>query len=134
MTLLGLSVLTVSTCDRSQSLLGYIFRTFSPHCSPGLHSPYIQDSFWIVQYGTLNTRRTNYFLRKSNLVSGSDIPVYQPQPLIIAHTYLKLILLLKFYNHVFCPSVLFTYHSQPNLRQDSTFTVGIPTVKVESKH
>jgi len=48
MTLLGLSILTVSTCKRSQRLLSYIFRTFSLHCSPGLHSPYIQDSFWIV--------------------------------------------------------------------------------------
>ena len=39
---------------------------------------------------------------------------------------------LKLYYHVFCPSVLFTYHPQPNLRQDSTVTVEIPTVKVES--
>ena len=56
----------VDFSNRSQRLLGYIFRTFSLHCSHGLHSAYIQDSFWIVQYGTLNTRRTNYFLRKSN--------------------------------------------------------------------
>ena len=47
-TLLGLSILTVPTCNRLQRLLGYIFKTFSPHCSHGLHSPYIQDSFWIV--------------------------------------------------------------------------------------
>ena len=35
-------------------------------------------------------------------------------------------------NHVFCPSFPFSYHPQPHLRQDSTFTVGIPTLKVES--
>ena len=115
--------------------LGYIFRTFSPHCSPGsiLHIYKTQVlpilDYACIVYGTPTTRRTNYFLRKSNLFAARVATKSRSQEqaslltslnlpsLMNRHSYLKLIFAFKILNNlVFCPFVLFTYHPQPNLR------------------
>ena len=83
-----------SVCSRSRRLLGYIFRTFSPHCSPDsiLHI-YKTQVLPILNYACIvwdphHKKDQLYFLRKSNCLllelqqnaSGSDFSPYQPQP------------------------------------------------------
>ena len=116
-----------SVCNRSRRLLGYIFRTFSPHCSRTPFSTYIQVS-GVTHSGLCSwmgmVRRTNYFLRKSNclLLELQQNPGLRNRLLSLpastshhwwstAHIWNLIIFAFKIFG--FCPFVLFTY--TPNL-------------------
>ena len=123
-----------SVCNRSRRLLGYIFRTFSPHCSPDsiLHIYKTQvlpildyactvwdphhkkDQLLLekVQLFAAKVATKSWSQEQASLLTSLNLP-----SLMNRRSYLKLIFAFKILNNlVFCPSVLFTYHPQPNLR------------------
>ena len=123
-----------SVCNRSRRLLGYIFRTFSPHCSPDsiLHI-YKTQVLPILDYACIvwdpHHKKDQLLLEKVQLFAAkvatkswsqeqaSLLTSLNLPSLMNRRSYLKLIFAFKILNNlVFCPSVLFTYHPQPNLR------------------
>ena len=123
-----------TVCCKARRLLGYMFRTFSPHCSPdSIIRLYKVQVLPILEYGSvvwdphfkkdqillenvqlfaLRIATKSWSEQYSTLTSRFQLPTLSSR-----RSYHKLLCTYKFLNgYSFCPSGLFTFHHDPNPR------------------
>ena len=121
-----------TVCYKARRLLGYMFRTFSPHCSPDSIT-YKAQVLPILEYGSvvwdphlkkdqillenvqlfaLRIATKSWSEQYSTLTSRFQLPTLSSR-----RSYHKLPCTYKFLNgYSFCPPDLFTFHHNPNPR------------------
>ena len=123
-----------TVCYKARRLLGYMFRTFSPHCSPdSIIRLYKAQVLPILEYGSVvwdsHFKKDQILLENVQLFAlriatkswseqYSTLTSRFQLPTLSSHrSYHKLLCTYKFLNgYSFCPSGLFTFHHNPNPR------------------
>ena len=122
-----------TVCYKARRLLGYMFRTFSPHCSPDSIICLYKAQLPILEYGSVvwdpHFKKDQILLENVQLFAlhittkpwseqySTLTSWFQFPTLSSRRSYHKLLCTYKLLNgYSFCPSGLFTFHHDPNPR------------------
>ena len=134
MTWLGITTLKLYACNKARRHLAYIFRIFSPYCSPeNIIHLYRAQVIPVLEYGCIvwdpHLQKNKLLLEKIQLFAtcmaskdwSADVKslnTWFKLPTLSSHrSYFKLLYTYKLLNSIlFCPIEFYCFHPNPNLR------------------